>query len=109
MSEKKIKFHRKIVYTIKMKTNIPVLVYGCNALVLRMRMSVAVPQKSSRKVCSFLETVYLEYEPKYTPFTYFNHTQNRCFMFTIHTPVEITGLATGWRVAGARDGWLGTG
>ena len=24
-------------------------------------------------------------------------------------PVEITGLATGWGVAGARGGWLGTG
>jgi len=33
------------------------------------------------------------------------------FQSTIITisPVEITGLATGWGMAGARDGWLGTG
>jgi len=44
----------------------------------------------------------------------------RWVVFTLHnaecenvkvsiTPVEITGLATGWGVAGARGGWLGTG
>jgi len=26
-----------------------------------------------------------------------------------HSPVEIIGLATGWGVAGALDGWLETG
>jgi len=35
--------------------------------------------------------------------------QNKCVKALEGTPVEITGLATGWGVAGARDGWLGTG